>query len=157
MNRIADMIHCQNCGQENRDSDLFCRRCGIAFRLSPEPQEERRDFENSPPRPYSWSTGEFPKSRRGARSTRQIHIGEPLNDPFRTSELPARQGGFSPAPVYRCPHCGTTSLPIVTKRVSSAGWVVFTLLLVFTLFLFWIGLLLQEEVRVCSVCNRRVD
>lgn len=152
------MIKCRNCGQVNPDSDLFCRRCGMSFREHHAPREERkRDFETSPPGPYSWKTGEFPSKKKSARSTEQIEVGRPLDDPFRTSELPAVQGNRGLRPVYRCPHCGTTALPIVTKRVSSAGWAVFAILLIVTLFLFWIGLLMQEEVRVCPVCNRRVD
>ncbi|REJ78674.1 MAG: zinc ribbon domain-containing protein [Acidobacteria bacterium] len=151
------MIECGNCGQENPDSALFCRRCGMSFRDVHSRQRQRSDFEKSPPRPYSWSTGEFQGERRGARDTEQIEYGQPIDDPFRTSELPARHGDWNMRPVYRCPHCGTTALPIVTKRVSSAGWAVFTLLLIFTLFLFWIGLLMQEEVRVCSVCKGRID
>jgi hypothetical protein len=131
----------------------------MGLRHVPERQESGRDFEQAPPRPYSWSTGEFPPdrpARRGARETKQIEIGRGFDDPFQTSEYPVRRGPVPLAPVYRCPHCGSTALPIVTKRVSSTGWVVFSVLLVVTLFLFWIGLLLQEEVRVCPVCNRRV-
>ncbi len=150
------MITCANCGQQNPESDLFCRRCGMGLRARPRMPETEPDFEQRPPRPYSWSTGEFTSEPKGARETRQIEIGRGFEDPFRTSEYPARVGRAQMMPVYRCPHCGTTSLPIVTKRVSTAGWVVFSTLLIFTLFLFWIGLLMQEEVRVCSVCNRQV-
>ena len=135
---------------------MFCRRCGESFRDLHSPARRQRDFEAEPPRPYAWKTGELPRSGRGARETGQIDLGPETDNPFRTSELPARYEGGHVSPVYRCPHCGTTALPIVTKKVSAAGWVVFSLLLVFTLFLFWIGLLLQEEVRICSVCKRRV-
>lgn len=152
------MILCGNCGQDNHDTDLFCRRCGMSFHRRPAPERKpMRDFEESPPRPYAWKTGEFTRGEKGARPTEQIEYGSSIDDPFRTSELPAAPGRRDLRPVYRCPHCGTTALPIVTKRVSSAGWAVFTLLLIFTLFLFWIGLLMQEEVRVCPVCNNRVS
>ncbi len=151
------MIHCGKCGQENPESDLFCRRCGTSFVDVHSPQPEKRDFEISPPRPYLWNTGEFTDRHPGARPTGQIQVGIPVDDPFRTSELPAVHGGVNLKPVYRCPHCGTTALPIVSKKVSAAGWTVFTLLLIFTLFLFWIGLLMQEEVRICSVCNKQVS
>jgi hypothetical protein len=154
------MINCGNCGQQNPEGDHFCRRCGMGLRPAPQRQEIGRDFEQTPPRPYSWSTGEFPPdkpARRGARDTRQIEIGRGLDDPFQTSEYPARRGHGPMVSVYRCPYCGSTSLPIVTKRVSTTGWVVFSVLLVLTLFLFWIGLLLQEEVRVCPSCNRQIN
>jgi hypothetical protein len=41
------------------------------------------------------------------------------------------------------------------KRVSTAGWIVFSVLLVFTLIFFWIGLLMKENVAVCPVCRAR--
>jgi len=150
------MINCGNCGQQNPEGDLFCRRCGRSLMVQPQRQESRQDFDMSPPAPYSWKTGEFVREPGSARDTRDIDIGHPFDDPFRTSEYPVRVGGAQMRPVYRCPHCGTTTLPIVTKKVSSAGWVVFTVLLIFTLFLFWIGLLMQEEIRICPVCNHRV-
>ena len=31
--------------------------------------------------------------------------------------------------VYRCPNCGTSALPVIERRISTAGWIVFSLLL----------------------------
>jgi hypothetical protein len=43
------------------------------------------------------------------------------------------------------------------RRVSTAGWVVFSVLLVFTLIFFWVGLLMKEDVAVCPVCKYRLS
>ena len=58
---------------------------------------------------------------------------------------------------YRCPNCGTSVLPIIERKVSSAGWITFSLLLVFTIVFFWIGLLMKEDVSVCPVCRTRLN
>jgi DNA-directed RNA polymerase subunit RPC12/RpoP len=57
---------------------------------------------------------------------------------------------------YRCPNCGSTYPPIAEKRISTEGWIVFCALLVFCLPLFWIGLLMKEELRVCPMCRARL-
>jgi hypothetical protein len=63
-------------------------------------------------------------------------------------------GGFqAPAAGYRCPSCGTTQPPLVEKKISTDGWVVFAALLLFCFPLFWIGLLMKKEHHVCPVCR----
>jgi len=57
---------------------------------------------------------------------------------------------------YRCPNCGTNAYPVTERRISTAGWVVFSLLLVFTFVFFWIGLLMKENVSVCPVCRAKL-
>jgi hypothetical protein len=57
---------------------------------------------------------------------------------------------------YRCPNCQSTYPPITEKRITTEGWIVFCALLVFCLPLFFIGLLMREEIRVCPVCRLRL-
>jgi hypothetical protein len=57
------------------------------------------------------------------------------------------------APMFRCPFCSNTSPPFERQKVSTGGWVVFAVLLLFCFPLFWIGLLMKEKFRVCSHCN----
>jgi hypothetical protein len=57
---------------------------------------------------------------------------------------------------FRCPYCDSPELPIETRRVSSAGWTVFVILLLFFLPLFWIGLLITEPETRCYDCRRRL-
>lgn len=55
-----------------------------------------------------------------------------------------------------CPSCGCTEEPSTTKRISQAGWIVFAVLLVTFWPLFWIGLLINEEVKQCRRCKRYI-
>jgi hypothetical protein len=55
-----------------------------------------------------------------------------------------------------CPTCGCREEPTTTKRISQAGWIVFAVLLVTFWPLFWIGLLINEEVKQCRRCKRYI-
>jgi hypothetical protein len=57
---------------------------------------------------------------------------------------------------YSCWSCGTTDPPVARSRLLTLGWVVFTLLLVSTGVLCWLGLLIREQVQVCPRCGLRV-
>ncbi len=57
---------------------------------------------------------------------------------------------------FKCPFCQTESPPLVRQRISTAGWVTFVVLLLFCLPLFWIGLLIKEDYRVCSGCGMKL-
>lgn len=123
------MINCDNCGRTNDESTRICRFCGtvLSRRQSQPPGAQVRDYE--PPKAASASAG------------------------------PQGVGPYSPQSVtggYRCPHCGSTYPPIAEKRISNEGWIVFCALLIFCLPLFWIGLLIKEERRVCPMCRARL-
>ena len=47
--------------------------------------------------------------------------------------------------------------PRIERRISTAGWITFAVLLVFFFPLFWIGLLIKEDAVVCQTCNLRVN
>jgi len=155
------MIQCQNCGQINGDESNFCRSCGLRFTNQPPPATEI-NYEYSPPRPYSWKTDEFQVSKPDVLKTEQkTRIQPPVN------QMPLAAKNYSPQNLvhqqpgqldvnYRCPRCGSHYLPIVERKISTAGWIVFSVLLVFTFIFFWIGLLMKEEVRVCPVCRAKV-
>ena len=57
---------------------------------------------------------------------------------------------------FHCPYCNSSMPPMVQSQISSAGWAVFVILLLFCLPLFWIGLLIKEEYRVCSSCGMKL-
>jgi DNA-directed RNA polymerase subunit RPC12/RpoP len=146
------MVKCPNCGQDNAGDINFCRFCGTKIVV---PLAQRSaEYNYTPPRPYAWKTDEFQTQT------------EPRKQPG-TQAHPSLQQGYSPAPQYnqyqaldvnyRCSRCGTSYLPITEKRVSTAGWIVFSVLLVFTLVFFWIGLLMKEDVAVCPVCKSRLN
>lgn len=57
---------------------------------------------------------------------------------------------------FRCPFCRTPERPRTEQRISTAGWVVFAVLLFACLPLFWIGLLIREDVQLCRDCGMRL-
>lgn len=68
------------------------------------------------------------------------------------------QSQYPPAypPVgFVCPFCRTTTPPMVYAKVSTAGWVIFVVLLLscFGIVLAWIGLLFKEKYTVCQACG----
>ncbi|MDQ2888398.1 MAG: LITAF-like zinc ribbon domain-containing protein [Chloroflexota bacterium] len=62
---------------------------------------------------------------------------------------------FPQVGAYSCPFCGTSVEPIIENKVSTAGWVIFFILIlgIITFELCWLGLLLRENVVECPVCN----
>jgi LITAF-like zinc ribbon domain len=58
---------------------------------------------------------------------------------------------------YRCPYCGTNSPPFIISKISSGGWVVFALMLLFCFPLFWIGLLMKDHHQICAQCRVRLN
>lgn len=155
MNTAYAMIQCQNCGKSNASESQFCRFCGHRFTA---PQQQT--FDNPTRRPYSWQTDEYQtKTESRTRSTvGNVEIpqtGFPAQQPYGAMQM-SYHGPQDLAGNYRCPHCGTNYLPILDRRISTAGWITFALLLVFTFIFFWIGLLIKEDVPICPVCRMRV-
>lgn len=54
---------------------------------------------------------------------------------------------------WRCMRCGYAGTGIMTKKVGTAGWVVFVVLLLSTVILCWIGLLIKETKIQCPQCG----
>lgn len=160
------MLQCQNCGQVNAQMSNFCRFCGTTFNLTPNANAKvngnANGYDFSPPRPYSWKTDEFQVSDLNARNGKTINQVQPLNNPFVTMQTPPRPQPLAftqPQNVsfgYQCPRCSSRLLPKVVRKISTAGWVVFAVLMVAFFPLFWIGLLIKEDARICTVCNARI-
>ena len=149
------MIQCQACGQANSTESNLCRFCGARFTQA----QRETDYDFSPPRPYVWKTDEFKTSKPQPRKTQQIKQVQPLanlnaleDEPFKTNQL-AYQNPPQMISGYRCQRCSSQLMPRIEKRISSAGWIVFTVLLITFFPLFWVGFLIKEDVRVCPVCN----
>lgn len=119
-------------------------------------QQPPPSYEYNPPRPYAWKTDEFQAADPRAGKTQPINQVQPLTNQrgFTQPMTNYRQApmGYN----YRCPNCGTQNFPMIEKKISTAGWIVFGVLLVMFFPLFWIGLLIKEETKVCPICRARV-
>lgn len=145
------MIQCEKCLQGNAEQTQFCRFCGN--RLTLPHASSQQDYQVAPPRPYAWKTDEYqtqsePRVRHQS-GTQPIY---PSGDQYAPQHLAYNAPRYM-ASNYRCPNCGTTVLPITERRISTAGWITFALLLVFTFIFFWVGLLMKQDVSVCPVCR----
>lgn len=161
------MNKCQNCGQINTAESQFCRFCGTKFMQQyPQQQQPRQfaqpqEFEYRQPQPYSWKTDEF-RTKSDPRRTSgvdepltQQHIQFPAQSAFQAAPLASRGPQFLD-PNYRCPNCMSQFLPKTERRISTAGWIVFAVLLVTFFPLFWVGLLIKEDVQTCPSCNSQI-
>ena len=153
------MINCHNCGNANTTESNFCRFCGTKFVLQQQtPPQEPYDF--APPRPYAWKTDEFStksEARKTVGGTSRIdQHGQttPIGN-YQQQQL-VHQHAQQLSQPYRCSNCMSQFLPRLERRISTAGWITFAVLLVFVFPLFWIGLLIREDVRVCPSCNSKV-
>ena len=149
------MNPCQNCGKINSAETNFCRFCGTRFVYRQSAMQDPVGY--SAPRPYSWKTDEF-----DSRNTSPA-VSTPLND-FGAAALAgsyARPVGLnvnqSLDGSYRCPRCGSSHFPMMERRISTAGWIVFSVLLVTTIIFFWIGLLMKEDAAICPACRAKVN
>lgn len=152
------MNKCQNCGRDNAVEAIFCRFCGTKagapLQVVPSP------FDHAAPRPYAWKTDEFQARPGGQRPTAQVER-EAATAHFNQAAQPHDHGAlaYQQNALYsswRCPRCMSTFLPRMERRITTAGWITFAVLLVFFFPLFWIGLLIKEDVRVCPTCLSRV-
>lgn len=155
----TSMIQCQKCGQGNSEESQFCRFCGTKFQIAN--QYASNDYNYEAPRPYAWKTDEY-QTQSEPRVKPQVAPTQPFNpqqgtNPFSNAQPLAYNGPQYLAQNYRCPNCGTSALPIIERRISTAGWITFSLLLVFTFVLFWIGLLMKENVSICPVCRAKLS
>jgi hypothetical protein len=160
------MIQCQKCGQINAAGSNFCRTCGNSFAAMTNGAANNYDY--SPRQPYSWKTDEFqPVKPDAARQVEPLNNSKPAapQAPPRPTQFAAPpnfgaplgfQQSYAPVQSYRCPRCASQYLPIVERKISSAGWIVFAALLVIFFPLFWVGFLIKEDVRTCPTCRMRV-
>ncbi|MEP6787012.1 MAG: LITAF-like zinc ribbon domain-containing protein [Acidobacteriota bacterium] len=153
------MNPCQNCGKLNTPETNFCRFCGTKFVVQQLPVIDS-PYDYSAPRPYAWKTDEFQAQNepRGTRPVEQPATGQfdRVNQNYRPAPLAYQQPQQFGRP-FRCPHCMSQYMPRMERRISTAGWITFAALLVFFFPLFWIGLLIKEDVAVCQTCNTKVS
>lgn len=54
-----------------------------------------------------------------------------------------------------CYVCGSQRAPVYRKSMSQSGLIVLVVMVMFCFPLFWIGLLMQETIRICPDCGAR--
>ncbi|MCA1589210.1 MAG: LITAF-like zinc ribbon domain-containing protein [Acidobacteria bacterium] len=146
------MALCQNCGRENGPESNYCRFCG-----QPIPAVRSRTGDASARRPYTWQTDELQTKSEARRTIGSYDApsnwpNAAVNDESLTPSEPQFVAGS-----YRCPNCMSQNLPIIEKRISTSGWIVFAVLIVVFFPLFWLGFFLKEEVRRCPVCRKVIS
>jgi hypothetical protein len=132
------MPFCTSCGADN-GTGRFCVKCGTPLPLAAE----------------SWRAS----SELNQRPSTKIDDRPPAYVP------PAINAYQPPAPMtpshqhqfgnvaFRCPYCQSQSPPIQQQKISTAGWILFVVLLLACFPLCWIGLLIKEDYRTCSFCG----
>jgi DNA-directed RNA polymerase subunit M/transcription elongation factor TFIIS len=58
---------------------------------------------------------------------------------------------------FCCPFCQSNLAPKVKRKISTAGWLTFSLLLIFCFPLCIIGLFIKDQYHVCRSCGVRLD
>ena len=59
----------------------------------------------------------------------------------------------------KCPFCDHVGMPVIEKKMSETGWVIFVLLVIFCVPLCWIPFVVdgtKEEIRKCASCGSRL-
>jgi hypothetical protein len=148
------VIFCPSCktrltlGDDRAGQEIECPSCDQSIRLPallPPPPPP-----SAPPPPPA-------RSRTASDSDRDSDDYEPAprrrrrrDDDDDDDDRPVRS---RPRRRIGCPNCGSDAVPFIRTRISTAGWIVFALLLIFTVCFFWIGLLIKEQYRVCPECG----
>jgi hypothetical protein len=162
---------------QNGDGSKFCRFCGVAL---------LQGSGNPSHKPYGWQSEEFPgRDRTQNYQSKQTQVFSPAPQPQyrqpdphpqRVQPLSQMQQTMPPmqqmqqmaSPLYGqpyslygqvhlyCPNCHTQVVPQHKRKISQAGWIVFAILLVTIPPLFWIGLCIREDAKVCPICYTRI-
>lgn len=79
------------------------------------------------------------------------YCGEILDPPEAVAIRRSRRR--EPEVGFHCPFCQANDPPEVRSKISTAGWVIFVVLLIGCFPLCIIGLFIKEDYRVCSSCG----
>lgn len=92
-----------------------------------------------PGQPYGYGNNAVPPPSSFAPQQQQYYMPQPQV--------------FPGAVAIQCPYCHFYGPPRTIQKISTAGWVVFAILLFFCFPLCWIGLLMKEDQRACNNCG----
>ena len=120
---------CQKCGLRLPENVGFCPSCGASV---PQGQPAPPPVYQAPP----------------AQQARQWPA-----PPQSAASGPAGNFGFM------CPFCRYQGPPVIQQQVSSGGWILFVILLLFCLPLCWLPFVMdgcKDEIRKCASCGARL-
>ena len=141
------MIACGTCKQLNEETSRACRFCGANL-LYGQPMPHKGQA--PPPRPYA-----PPPPPQPFAPPRPHPQAAPMPPPA-APVMPYYAPPQNPPGGYRCPRCGTAQPPQMIRKMSQEGLIVLIAMLVFCIPLFWIGLLIKEDICVCQNCGLKV-
>jgi DNA-directed RNA polymerase subunit M/transcription elongation factor TFIIS len=151
---LAIQVNCPSCGKLLRLPDdvsgkqLQCPGCHNQFKMQAQngPTKSSRMVQ---------SRGRIEAEiRRSRPSSRVEEFDDDEFDDRPVRRRSARRyddGGFA------CPFCGSHDSPYTRSKISTAGWIIFAILLLVFWPLFWIGLLIKENYRVCADCGKTLS
>ena len=133
------MAFCTSCGAEN-GSGRFCVKCGTPLPLAAESWRASSELHERP-----------------AKTETKTEVRPPAYVPpqFAAYQPPAPLTAPSPSQyvAFKCPYCQSPAPPVQKQRISTAGWILFVVLLLLCFPLCWIGLFIKEDYRSCSFCG----
>jgi uncharacterized membrane protein YvbJ len=127
------MAFCTLCGAEN-GTGRFCVKCGTPLPLAAE----------------SWRASSELNQRPAKTEDRPPAYVPPAAGAYRPPAPLAPLGQYV---AFKCPYCQSQSPPVQKQKISTAGWILFVILLLACFPLCWIGLLIKEDYRSCSFCG----
>jgi hypothetical protein len=145
-------FNCRTCGRTLNAKDKYAGRivqCGASGLRQIVPE----DLEAQPSDPKV--------SSHDDDSAKAIPYAEPVASyqaPNVVIQMPRDNPPPSPrqSKGYECPYCHTDEYPIVKKQISTAGWVLFVVLLIACFPLCIIGLFITDTYRICGACGIRL-
>ena len=133
------MPFCTSCGADN-GTGRFCVKCGTPLPLAAESWRASSEIE--------------PAVRKQTRPIALRPMFHQPSTPIVTSGsmTPSHHHQFGNV-AFKCPYCQSQSPPLQKQKISTAGWILFVVLLLACFPLCWIGLLMKEDFRSCSFCG----
>jgi len=178
-NESPPVIYCSSCRGPLYPNANTCNHCGAHVPMTPYQSVFAQD--NQAPPQYQQRPPAPPQQQYPSAPQQQVtnYLQQPYHQPYQQQypqQYPQQYMGQpvvqqtygqpatvvnivnqTPIPTYFCPRCQCPTIPRYQQRISTGGWVVFALLLVFFFPLFWIGLLIKETFVSCGRCGFRMS
>lgn len=145
-NRMSS-AKCPQCGVVNWTTEVSCKRCGAILSggdSAPSPVE-RVIRGTNPLAPPAYKPNDY-RAPAPPQWAQNVSRAPRAAAPVYAAPQPPPIG-------FKCPFCQSPFAPFVVQKVSTGGWIVFAVMVMFCIPLCWIGLLMKENTHVCSTCG----